>query len=117
VRGRRGRPRKATARRRQTTLAGRCSEVGRGSELLRERKRRATGHEDLLLEPDREVYPALLAALFPRRAKLDIAGLGGTDDQVMGRFIGLGLDRLESLCGRRPGGSRTRPCSCTGLCC
>lgn len=46
----RGRPRLANARRRATTRAGRRGEIDYGSELLRARKRRATGREDLEID-------------------------------------------------------------------
>jgi hypothetical protein len=48
-RGRRGRPHKANAKRRQTTVAGRRGEPDTGTTELRRRKRRATGREDLEL--------------------------------------------------------------------
>ena len=53
---RRGRPRKANARRRATTVAGRQGEPDKGTRELRRRKRLATTREDL------EVTP--IAALF-----------------------------------------------------
>jgi hypothetical protein len=46
-RDRRGRPRKANARRRQTTVAGRTPPPDLGTDQLRIRKRRVTGREDL----------------------------------------------------------------------
>jgi hypothetical protein len=48
-RDRRGRPRQAQAKRRQTTVAGRRGEPDTGTAELRRRKRRATGREDLEL--------------------------------------------------------------------
>src|SRR4029077_6836445 len=45
----RGRPRRANAKRRQTTVAGRSGEADTGMEELRRRKRRVTGREDLEL--------------------------------------------------------------------
>jgi hypothetical protein len=42
-----GRPRKADAKRRRTTVAGRAPDPDRGTEQLRIRKRRTTGREDL----------------------------------------------------------------------
>src|SRR6267143_3146325 len=45
----RGRPRRANAKRRQTTVAGRRGEADTGTEELRCRKRRVTGREDLEL--------------------------------------------------------------------
>ena len=45
----RGRPRRANAKRRQTTVAGRRGEADTGTEELRRRKRRVTGREDLEL--------------------------------------------------------------------
>jgi hypothetical protein len=45
--GHRGRPRKANAKRRMTTVAGRRPDPDMGSALLRARKRAVTGREDL----------------------------------------------------------------------
>jgi hypothetical protein len=51
-----GRARKANAKHRQTTRAGRGPEPDRGSERLRERKRRVTGREDLPLDGAAVLY-------------------------------------------------------------
>jgi hypothetical protein len=84
---RRGRPRQAKAKRRQTTVAGRQVEADKGTAQLRRKKRRATGHEDLELDGaavlfasghlDREQYDALglaLPAAGRRPARADQAG-------------------------------------------
>ena len=52
-------------------------------------------HEHRIIELDREVVPALLAALLPCGAEIDIAGPARTDDTIAGSFVALGLDRLE----------------------
>jgi hypothetical protein len=55
-RDRRGRPRKANAKRRATTLAARRPDLDRGSEQLRARKRRATTREDVETTPSGILY-------------------------------------------------------------
>jgi hypothetical protein len=91
-RGHRGRPRKANARRRATTVAGRAPDPDRGTDQLRIRKRRVTGREDLEINGaavlyghdhlDRAQYDTLgrITELLQRVAR----AWGGRDGNVTG---------------------------------
>jgi hypothetical protein len=88
----RGRPRQANAKRRQTTVAGRRGAPDSGTAELRRRKRRVTGREDLELTGaavlfghdllDRQQFDALgvVTALLQQAAR----GWGGRDGSVSG---------------------------------
>jgi len=88
----RGRPRRANAKRRQTTVAGRRGEADTGTEELRRRKRRVTGREDLELTGaavlfahehlDRQQFDTLgvVTVLLQQAAR----GWGGRDGSVSG---------------------------------
>jgi hypothetical protein len=97
---RRGRPRKANAKRRQTTRIGRrtgIDPVDLGSAALRARKRRVTGREDLPLDGaavlyghdhiDRQQFDALglITSLLQRAAR----AWGGKDGSCAGLWMAL----------------------------
>jgi hypothetical protein len=94
---RRGRPRKANAKHRQTTRAGRGPDLDRGSEALRERKRRVTGREDLPLDGaavlyghdrlDRQQFDTLgmITEMLQRVAR----AWGGKDGSVTGMWMAM----------------------------
>jgi hypothetical protein len=69
-----------------------------------------------IVEFDREVVPAFLAALLPRGADLDIASLAGADDAMAGGLVGLRFDRLEHhFAGRNREGRKLARVGVAGL--
>jgi hypothetical protein len=94
---RRGSPRKAVAKRRATTTAGRAPEVDQGTTELRRRKRRATSREDLEVNGaavlfgydhlDRAQYDTLgvVTELLQRVAR----AWGGRDGNVVGLWMSI----------------------------
>ena len=106
---RRGRPRKANARRRATTVAGRQAAPDKGTRELRRKKRLATGREDLEIDGaavlfahghlDRAEYDAI--GLITGWLRLSTRAWGGRDgscgglwDAILGAATGASGARI-----------------------